>query len=68
VADDEKWLSLSEAADRLSMSKDTVRRRAEEGLIRSRWTRPPRGGQRQYLESSVEAYRIEMEAEAAGDG
>jgi excisionase family DNA binding protein len=60
---EERWLDVSEAADRLGLSKDTVRRRADEGRIRSRWTRPPRGGQRQYLESSVEEYRLEMQAE-----
>lgn len=58
VAD--KWISVGEAAKRLGLSDDTIRRRCDEGKLRYFWTRPPDGGQRRISPASVEAYRREM--------
>jgi len=70
VTDERKWLPLREAIARTGLSDDTIRRRADEGVIESRWTRPNepvgRRGQRQYLESSVDAYVRSMESGEGG--
>lgn len=53
-------MSVSEAARRLGVSEDTVRRRCAEGALTAVWTRPPGSGQRRVTVESVERLYREM--------
>lgn len=59
---DDDWISIAEAAEILGVSQDTVRRRADEGAIASRRTRPGSGGWRRVSRASVNSYRKAMES------
>lgn len=61
------WITVGEAADRLGVSKQTVRRRIADKAIKARWTRPPNRGWRQVSEASVDAYRRQMDGEAEAE-
>ena len=63
------WLSQRQAMAITGLSRDSMRRRADSGEIRARWTQPPGPdgrprGRRQYEESSVRAYAAAMEGGA----
>lgn len=60
MADAEDWITIGEAARRLGVSTDTVRRRADVGELRTRWTKPPKRGWRMVAAADVEAYRKQM--------
>jgi excisionase family DNA binding protein len=53
-------MTIGEAARRLGLSEDTVRRRCDEGALTVSWTRPPRSGQRRVTVESVERMYHEM--------
>lgn len=53
-------MTIGEAAKRLGLSEDTVRRRCDEGALEVSWTRPPRSGQRRVTVASVERMYREM--------
>lgn len=58
---DDELITVGEAAARLQLSEDTVRRRADEGQLGPiMWTKPPGAGQRRLKASAVEAYRRRM--------
>lgn len=57
---DEEWIAIGEAARRLGLSEASVRRRCDDGTLRSIWTKPPGGGQRRIAASSVETMRQQM--------
>jgi len=61
-------MSVSEAARRLGVSEDTVRRRCDEGALTASWTRPPRSGQRRVTVESVERLYREMYGEPTASG
>lgn len=56
----DEWISVGEAARRLGLSDDTVRRRCDEGVLHAIWTNPPNGGHRRVSVASVEKLHREM--------
>jgi len=59
-----EWISVGEAARRLGLSDETVRRRCDDGVLRAIWTNPPNGGHRRVSAASVEALRQQMYGDA----
>lgn len=56
----EEWITVGEAARRLGLSDDSIRRRCDTGTLRAIWTIPPNAGQRRVSAESVERLRREM--------
>jgi excisionase family DNA binding protein len=67
VSDEEKFMSVPEAARILGVSQDLVRALFDAGVLTGMRTRPEPGGHRRPSRASVEAYRRAQRGEEPGE-
>lgn len=63
MSDDDEWITVTQAAKRLGLSTETIRRRVDDNELRGRWTLPGKRGRRRVSAASVEEYLRKIKSE-----